>query len=319
MTLQHLMVLLSILASSSRLTLSLTTIVPITTFRRAALGTTSPVVGDFVALKASIAYSAGGSFGYSGENDYFLLDDNHFRTRSIREFLQTEALDRLARLAVAFSPLERAIKLADIKQVSIISIDDRSIDIMAMLCEDDGCVSLSIPIDFPKACTESDDYDTCVVDNIGALDIRANEVLLKLGWDSQLTDEGFDVEYQMKLLRETHGLVYPDWWVSPTVAEDCMRESRAILDLLNEDEFARDVQHLALSGLQQAEPQANHVVELATVAAVGPAGLIMRACVRDHRTDQLRMAQVPLAFDVPVSDVDSLRGAVLSIVASVDG
>ena len=275
-------------------------------------------------LRASIAWSPSdekSQFGLGGADISHILGDEmspNSRFRSIRDFLQTEALDRLARLVVAFSPPERSVELEAIEEVSVISIDDNSIDIEAMLCEGDGCVSLSVPISFPKSCSESDDYETCVVDNIGKLDVRASESILNAEWEAKLTDEGINVAYQRKRLRDPNGITYPDWWIPSTVAEDCFTECKSILELMNDDEFSRDVHNLAVHGLKRQGPDDIHIVELAAVSAVGPAGLILRACIRDPENEQIVTREVPFAFPEPASGVESLRTAVLSAVASVE-
>ena len=283
-----------------------------------SIGTVPLDRGDTVMRRATIVYPTD-----DGPHPLSPTTTDNFgshatdRFHSMMEFLQTEALDRLARLAVAFSPLERAIQLQDIEHVSVISIDDTSIDIEAMLCENDGCVSLSVPISFPHSCSGSDDYETCVVDNIGTLDVRANQALLQSSWESKLREQGLDVDQQKQLLRDPTNLVYPSWWIPATVAEDCLQESNAILELLNDGEFSQEVHALATRGLVQQQQQSQEenvppLVELAVVTAVGPAGLMLCAL-----NPELDVHQIPLAFSTPASTVESLRTAVLELVGSV--
>jgi len=233
-------------------------------------------------------------------------------------------MDRLARLAVAFSPPEHMFQLKDVEHIEVISLNEDSIDIEAMLCENDGCVSLSVPITFPKSCRGSDDFEACVVDNIGALDVRASEVLRTKTWKAKFNQEaGMDADLQLQMLRDADNISFPKWWISPAVAEDCQRECNYILKLLNDDEFVQDVQNLALAGVQQAslrslDDDKIYSIELAAVAAVGPAGLIMRACLRDARTGQLDILELPMAFQQPANDAENLRAAVLGAVASVE-
>jgi hypothetical protein len=55
----------------------------------------------------------------------------------------------LARLAVAFSPPERALSLDAIEKVEVICVGQDHIDIQAIICEDGGCITLAVPIKFP--------------------------------------------------------------------------------------------------------------------------------------------------------------------------
>ena len=62
----------------------------------------------------------------------------------------------LARLAVAFSPPERALALDRIERVDVVCVRDDHIEIEAIVCEDGGCVSLSVPVKFPRDCHSSE-------------------------------------------------------------------------------------------------------------------------------------------------------------------
>jgi len=72
--------------------------------------------------------------------------------RSDRNENSVFKVSALAKLAVAFSPLERRITLSDINAVNLLKIDGDRIEIEAVVCDDDSCVSLFIPVDFPNSC-----------------------------------------------------------------------------------------------------------------------------------------------------------------------
>jgi len=59
----------------------------------------------------------------------------------------------LARLAVAFAPPSQALTLDKIDKVDVICVREDQIEIEAILCDGTtGCLSLSIPVKFPRGC-----------------------------------------------------------------------------------------------------------------------------------------------------------------------
>mmetsp|Transcript_14591 Transcript_14591/g.31634 ORF Transcript_14591/g.31634 Transcript_14591/m.31634 type:complete len:216 (-) Transcript_14591:162-809(-) len=99
----------------------------------------------------------------------------------------TDKTASLARLAAAFSPPERALRVEDIKDVHVVNVTNKHIEIVAMVCDgtSEGCVSLFVPVDFKQECLpigyESDDssLESCVRSNIDDLDVDAELVLLQ--------------------------------------------------------------------------------------------------------------------------------------------
>ena len=99
----------------------------------------------------------------------------------------TEKTASLARLAAAFSPPERALRVEDIKDVHVVNVTNKHIEIVAMICDgtSEGCVSLFVPVDFKQECLpvgyEIDDssLESCVRSNIDDLDVDAELMLLQ--------------------------------------------------------------------------------------------------------------------------------------------
>lgn len=100
----------------------------------------------------------------------------------------TDKIASLARLAAAFSPPERALRVEDIKDVHVVDVTNKHIEIVAMICDgtSEGCVSLFVPVDFKQECLpvgyESGDdsnIESCVRSSIDELDVDAELMLLQ--------------------------------------------------------------------------------------------------------------------------------------------
>ena len=93
----------------------------------------------------------------------------------------TESREKIAsfsRLAVAFAPHGHAPKLSNIERVEIMTVDENHVAISAMVCDDIECVTILVPIPFPKQCCAScHDLEDCVLNNIDDLDVQAQEIL----------------------------------------------------------------------------------------------------------------------------------------------
>ena len=215
-----------------------------------------------------------------------------------------DRLGSLARLAVAFSPPERALKLDQIERVDILCVSQKHIDIQAIICEDGGCVSLAVPIQFPKACDRGAHLEGCVVGHLDTLDVSAATTLStqgQLSWDSN------------------ENVAYPNWWVSPT-SYDMIQECKNMCDILNDPEFQPEV--LAL--VQEAASTNGVGIGATTdvkVIAIGPAGFHFKAranAMGSSTTVQLLDVFSPFG-GTPRTTSDDLRAAVLGTVATAGG
>lgn len=242
-------------------------------------------------------------------------DDEHHHRAALKSLIsRTEASEAmLARLAVAFSPASRSLDLRDIEHVQLLEVDNKHLDIQAVVCEDDGCVTLKVPVTFPVPClvgdadVEEEDEEHCVLDNLQRLDLQAQETIRKLEWN-ELHHEDVAAEHRMhrELLREATGggggddaLHFPTWWVHLSSTDDIMRrECDSLRKLLNDDEFRSAVASMATQAMDAAAVSDDddndddeeeeelssmsyddfHVTQ-AVVAAVCPKGLLLRAAV----------------------------------------
>jgi hypothetical protein len=266
----------------------------------------------------------------SPRGEEFYLPDNSCTTTgaAVAESLSYDPhrVGSLARLAVAFSPPERALSLGQIEKVDILCVEHDRIDIRAIICEDGGCVSLSVPIVFPQACGSIDDplmLEGCVVNHIEQLD-RSLPELFRTTQDANsradLLEDNNDDDRQMN---------FPPWWV--TTPPFLQMECRTMRDILNEDDFAPEIGALVRTSLDHDITSSHHRVQMVKVVAVGPAGLWFR--VRTTSTAPLQPPPVAattsasdavvVVLDVlypfggePVLTVDALRATVLGLVAT---
>ena len=228
--------------------------------------------------------------------------------RDLADFIHRGSMDSLARLAVVFSQADRKLELKDIETVEILGMDRDHINIQAVLCEDDGCVTLAVPISFPRPC-DAGDFRSCVLDNLQVLDGKAHGEIRQKQWEDDNHEDISAAQRQMRALRDPTGLELPGWWVSEgTMASEC----KFLKDLLNEDEFEEEIKALALYEMKQTLWSQVAQVNQAAVATVGPPGLMLRA--RYTENGQPKIVEVPVAFSQPCHDSSSLRAAVLGAV-----
>ena len=250
---------------------------------------------------------------------------------ALAESIQTkpDKIGTLARLAVAFSPPERRIELDAIEDVHIMCVNERSIELEAVLCESHGCVSLYVPISFPHDCgpTATDEIlENCVLDNLHYLELEADNVLSSMiqAKKAAAEIENNDVlrELEQQLYSSTEMARYPNWWVAPENNQELVAECDNDRRLLNDAEFQNDVLGLARKGLEALGLGGQYTVRKAVVTEVGPAGLCLR-CICDFlqangsSSSGAVLMDVPLPFGgEPRRDPESLRAAILGEVAA---
>ncbi len=104
---------------------------------------------------------------------------------TVTDTLLLHNMDKIARLAVAFSPPNQPIKLEDINQIHIINVTNRYIEISVVVCDESQCVTLLVPISFRHDCSTScsssyscsNSSDQCILDSIFELDIEAQHMI----------------------------------------------------------------------------------------------------------------------------------------------
>jgi hypothetical protein len=218
----------------------------------------------------------------------------------------------LARLAVAFSPPERALQLDQIEKIDVLCVERDRIFLRAIICEDGGCVSLSVPVVFPQACNDENDdrsmLEGCVINHLEQLD--------------QSLPELFRTQSALADLHDTtnSGVTLPSWWVDPSgsMAVECA----TMRDILNEVDFAPEITALAQTSLDTYhDPSSSlhhhHQVDVVKVAAVGPAGLWFRVKTKKNADEAGVVLDVLYPFGgPPVETIDALRATVLGLVAT---
>ena len=217
----------------------------------------------------------------------------------------------LARLAAKHQP---GLKENQIDQINIIGCTNSHCDIEAVLCEDFGCVSLSVPVALLNPCLEDDAFADCVMENLNVLDQN-------LGTDNAEPASQADLEAHQRMLTElqnTNNVKYPKWWQHPDGDLQFAQQCESLVSILNEPDFAPDVMKLVLRHVI-VDPEDNLFIGEAAVVAVGPSGMIVRASamVREEggeRAKLVEMIQVPLQFDQKAETPEILREYVLSMV-----
>jgi hypothetical protein len=220
----------------------------------------------------------------------------------------------LARLAVAFSPPERALQLKDIEKVEVICVSETHIEIEAVICEDGGCVSLNVPVSFPNECG-SEWLEGCVMRNLDELDFEAESLIRVMEEEvAHRDDADQDLDDLCIINSKTE---FPSWWVPPECDAALVAESDTIRRLLNDDQFQNDVRALAQRGAGDG-----YDVKRAVVAAVGPAGICLkvRAAFQHEAQKPIHVLDVLVPFGgEPKHDAESMRAAVLgAVMASND-
>jgi hypothetical protein len=207
----------------------------------------------------------------------------------------------LARLAVAFSPPERALTLDQIEHLDILCVESDRIHIQAMICEDGACVSLSVPIKFPQACGDDSWLEGCVMNHLEQLDKSVPPHLLinNINNNADLLDN----------IEDTNNL--PSWWIPPPTLE-FQTECRSMRDILNEAEFSLEITALAQESLDHDVLSLHHddPVQRVLVAQVGPAGLWFRV-----QTSTILDVLYPFRGGA-VTTIRDLRATILGLVAT---
>jgi hypothetical protein len=130
-----------------------------------------------------------------------------------------------------------------------------------------------------------------------------------------------EIQAQMRLweaLIQTEDVGIPSWWVDPATIPDFPPECETVRDLLNDDDFQRQLQAMAGKTIADNSDE-EYVVQRAGVALVGPAGLVIRAWVKQvalfaFEDEDGLILEVPYPFDKPTTSVFDLRGIMAKLV-----
>jgi hypothetical protein len=237
----------------------------------------------------------------------------------LAESISKNFVASLARLAVAFSPPDRALRLKNIEKVQVLDMDEKHLDIEAVLCENEECITLSVPVSFPSPCNAGSSLDSlseCIYDNINALDFEATRMVEKFRHDMDNFEAYRAEERRYNDLSRSHDFELPHWWVNPI--GELIAECEFLKKLLNEDEFSKDLRGLACRTMSAVLGE-DFDVQQAAVAVIGPAGLVIRANYADEillgkTTSDLETAELPISFQTAARNPGELRELVLRTV-----
>lgn len=228
------------------------------------------------------------------------------------QVLTEEQKASLARMASAFAPPGQKLDITHINNIEILSVGSDRIEISAIVCETDGCVTARVPISFPTPCYLSDGLDQCITNNLAHLDEQAQGLIREMNLKEENRE---DDEYIWKVLTSTEGIDFPTWWETrPGMSEDC----DSIRRLLNEEGFQAEIRAVATKALMDlVEHTETFKVQKTAVVAVCPSGIHMRALVKRTKAmgnEETTFMQVPLGFGQSANDGESLRDEVLRTV-----
>lgn len=210
------------------------------------------------------------------------------------------------------------LRMEHIEQVSVRAVAPSHVDIEAIVCEAEGCVSLSVPVPFAQPCDSiggsfGAKFEECILRNIQLLDDAQIQHAMNADGedvDALLTEEEFAA------LRSSDNVEVPSWWQYPKTMAFA-RECDTLMNILNEPDFQTDLLALVKHEMRVLLENDDDGIELqrTAVAAVGPAGIALRAYALYN--GDVEMVPVPVAFAEPVTDVTKMRDAVLDCVESV--
>jgi hypothetical protein len=217
----------------------------------------------------------------------------------------------LARLAAAFCPDGHGIDLLHLTSVSVMEVDEKHLDIQTVICDDMGCVTVQVPIEFPEMCSNVYDEE-CILHQLEELDHIA-EAMLQKRHDDQEKDNARTEWLQQ--LQSSDDDDYPSWWTNSFwLAEDCLFMRR----LLDGPDFTEEVKALAYAALPP--DVCDWIVDHVVIRQVGPAGILMRALILKYdfgvEDNEAKLINLSLRYDSVVDSVEGLRREVLNLVAS---
>ena len=228
------------------------------------------------------------------------------QSSDLAEVISRDRVATLARLAAAFSGPGQALDLTNINHVKVMCVEKSHIDIEAVVCDTESCVTLAVPVNFPFPCSDEGLLD-CILENIQILDEQAGDRLREQESAAKNKEEDDDV---WKALRSTGEMDLPSWWeVRPGMTEDCDQ----LCSLLNEEGFQAEIRALAIKTLVD-NGETDFDVRKAAIAAVCPSGVHLRAHTKGMHKDQHEIVDLLLPFAQSAIDAETLRSAVLNAV-----
>lgn len=235
---------------------------------------------------------------------------------------------QLAKIAVAFSPSQTKLALKDVEYVRVIAVDGEHMELEAVVCEDDGCITVFVPVRFPWSCgggDSSSSMEECVLSNVNELDAQASTaVVVETNNGDAASSSAFfhyvdqhvvdvdDIE-----LNANANNAYPDWWVHAE-EQELWEECDNLRRILNEEDFTNEVKALVCYAHELLEQTARFELKKVKVVAVGPAGILFRAKAIEDSSGNGILLEVPFSFGGILSNSEQMRSAVLGAIAGVN-
>lgn len=238
-----------------------------------------------------------------------------------------EKIATLARLAATHCQ-DSSLILENIQDVHVLSVDNEHIEISAIMCDDESCVTVLVPVKFLNPCNMEDDSSLteCILDNILDLD----ELALQAIQHKHLCNEMESDDVLMKEYFSESLMSYPTWWISATemmntvstssYSNPCSLDKNSSLKVfqdmksfLNNENFEEEIKSFGRK-LMLSNGYGRYELLRARVTEVGPLGFCLRAMVLDKTSSQEQgfVTDVYHQFDEYASDADSLRRSVLA-------
>jgi len=255
------------------------------------------------------------------DSEYISLEDDDSRHQIATKLNQDQDKKAsFARLAVANSPPGHKLSLKDIENVDIIAVDEHRLEMSAVVCEEEGCVAIYVPVEFPIDCG-SYDLEQCVLANIFELDIQAQNKIRKIEEEiaTEVKDEEIFFDSERDALHSDSNLNFPPWWVLSNIDTQMKEECDTLKNLLNNDMYQNEVNALARTGLRVTEyGDTLEVIQTALLAA-GPCGLYLRAKTtkKDTILEEPIMVEIPLSLGRAAENPSDLRSMVLNAISYV--
>jgi hypothetical protein len=272
----------------------------------------------------AVVYYPDGDDGPSLDDDVDYLPnldspDLQTRHQDLADKLSSKHQAALGHLASAFSPAGHDIRLEQINSVRCSSVDNKHIEIEAILCDDLECNSLLVPVDFPKECLMGDDggsdsltVEDCVIENIDVLEREGETALSQHNAAEKLEHVHYETLQSAEALLRDAPLEFPDWWVPPNNKEDSACE--LLIELLNEEDMLDERIDLARRACNLLP---NDDIKTVKVQVVGPIGLLLKVKVGSRREGDQGIITKEVSIKFPEGTC-SIREKMLELLSSVD-
>jgi len=188
---------------------------------------------------------------------------------------------------------------------------------------DGRCVQVLIPIQFaatessPTPSTESSLMLDYIVQQFQQLENTSLKTIAKKEWEEDNADQLAAQEKILFELQDEASLtdeLLPDWWTFCELNKGLEEESGSVKDLLNEDDFATDLNVLFQTNYHGDSP----IQPIKTcVTSVGPSGVYLRSYAerkQEGGDEEYFVAKLSIPFPEKSSSRDDLRVSILTMV-----